>query len=132
MEKVKLISFKIHGDERGSLISLEGNNNISFAIKRVYYIFNTKKNINRGFHAHKELEQILICISGSCELLLDDGRTKQIVQIKDKDVGLYIGSNIWRDMYNFSPDCVLMVLASDYYKESEYIRNYQEFLEHVS
>lgn len=128
----KKILFSIIGDERGSLVSLEENKNIPFDIKRVYYIFDTKKGVTRGKHAHKKLEQILICTSGSCDILLDDGKQKQTTKLDKKNIGLYIGINIWREMFNFSEDCILMVLASDYYDESEYIRDYEEFLKLVN
>ena len=120
--------FQIIGDERGSLVSLEVNKNIPFDIKRIYYIFDTKQGVRRGFHAHKKLEQILICTSGSCDILLDDGEDKNIVRLNSKNEGLYISNNIWREMFNFSQDCVLMVLASEHYDESDYIRNYDDFL----
>ncbi len=120
--------FQIIGDERGSLVSLEANKNIPFDIKRIYYIFDTKQGVRRGFHAHKKLEQILICTSGSCDILLDDGEDKNIVRLNSKNEGLYISNNIWREMFNFSQDCVLMVLASEHYDESDYIRNYDDFL----
>jgi len=84
--------------------------------------------VSRGHHAHKSLEQILICIHGSCKILLDNGEEKKIVSLEKPYEGLYIKNNIWREMYDFSPDAVLMVLASDYYKEEDYIRNYEEFL----
>ena len=84
--------------------------------------------MSRGHHAHKSLEQILICIHGSCKILLDNGEEKKIVSLEKPYEGLYIKNNIWREMYDFSPDAVLMVLASDYYKEEDYIRNYEEFL----
>ncbi len=124
----KKIIFQLIGDERGSLISLEANKNVPFDTRRVYYIFDTKRDVHRGFHAHKKLEQVLICVSGSCDVLLDNGSEKEVVKLNKKNEGLYIGTMIWREMFNFSPDCVLMVLASDYYDESEYIRNYEEFL----
>jgi dTDP-4-dehydrorhamnose 3,5-epimerase-like enzyme len=121
-------TFHVIGDERGSLISLESCKNIPFEIKRVYYIFDTKQDVRRGFHAHRELEQILICTSGSCDILLDDGKNKNIITLNKRNEGLYIPNNIWHEMFNFSQDCVLMALASDHYDESDYIRNYDDFL----
>lgn len=126
---IKTIKFQIMGDERGCLISLEQYKNIPFNIKRVYYIFGTKKGIIRGKHSHKNLKQIVVCISGSCKFLLDDGKKKNIIELNSPDTGLYIGKNIWREMFDFSHDCVLMVLANDYYNENEYIRDYKKFLE---
>ena len=125
----KLLSLQTIGDERGKLVSLESLKNLPFAIKRVYYMFDTSPDLPRGFHAHKELEQLVIAIDGACEFVLDDGKSKESVWLNRPDVGLYIGKNMWREMRNFSYGCKLMILASDYYDESEYIRDYAEFLD---
>ncbi len=125
----KLLSLQTIGDERGKLVSLESNKNLPFAIKRVYYMFDTSPDEPRGFHAHKELEQLVIAIDGACEFVLDDGKSKESVWLNRPDFGLYIGKNMWREMRNFSYGCKLMILASDYYDESEYIRDYTEFLD---
>ena len=127
MQIVKYV-FQQHGDERGQLVALEEHKDIPFEIKRVYYMYDTGEGVSRGHHAHKSLEQILICIHGSCKILLDNGEEKKIVSLEKPYEGLYIKNNIWREMYDFSPDAVLMVLASDYYKEEDYIRNYEVFL----
>ncbi|MCI8975706.1 MAG: WxcM-like domain-containing protein [Lachnospiraceae bacterium] len=129
---IKMIPFQIHGDERGSLIALEENKNIPFTVKRVYYMFDTKQGVHRGFHAHKTLKQILFCPSGACTILLDSGLEKRRVRLDKPTEGLYLESNIWREMYDFTPDAVLMVLASDYYDESDYIRNYDMFLDYIN
>ena len=123
--------FQQHGDERGQLGALEEFKDIPFEIKRVYYMYDTGEGIHRGFHAHKTLKQILICIHGSCKVLLDNGEEKKIVSLEKPYEGLYIAHNMWREMYDFSPDAVLMVLASEYYDESDYIRDYDEFLNSV-
>lgn len=123
----KIFKFKVNGDERGSLISLEEYKNIPFRFKRIYYIFGSEKNTIRGKHAHKNLKQVLICVNGNCKILLDDGNKKDILELNSPDIGLYIGKNIWREMYDFSKDCVLIVLADKYYDEKEYIRDYSEF-----
>lgn len=128
MNLIKLIDFKKHGDDLGSLISLEQELNIPFKIKRVYYIFDTQKGVSRGFHAHKKLEQIAICVKGSCRFVIDNGIQRQSVVLNSPDKGLYINNNKWREMHDFSEDCVLMVLASECYDESDYIRNYDEFI----
>ena len=130
--KINILDFKILGDDRGSLISIEQGKNIPFDIKRVYYIFGTKSNIRRGFHAHKKLKQMAICISGSCEFLFDNGKTKKTILLNSLDKGLLINDMIWHEMYNFSSDCVLMVLADNFYDESDYIRDYDEFLKVVN
>jgi len=125
---IKTISLKSLGDERGSLVALEGNKNVLFDIKRVYYIFGTKEGVSRGFHAHRNLKQVAVCVTGSCRFVLDDGRQKEEVILDGATKGLLIEDLIWREMYDFSHDCVLMVLASEHYDESDYIRDYQEFL----
>ncbi len=123
--------FQSHGDDRGQLVALEENNNVPFAIKRVYYMYNTVSNAVRGKHAHKKLQQILVCVHGSCEVLLDNGKEKETLLLDKPHEGLYIQNSVWREMYNFSSDAVLMVLASELYDETDYIRDYQEFLEYI-
>lgn len=125
-------AFQQHGDDRGQLVALEALRDIPFEIKRVYYMYDTKKGVRRGFHAHKSLEQILICIHGTCKILLDNGNEKKIVSLEKPYEGLYISNDMWREMYDFSADAVLLVLASDYYEEEDYIRNYDEFLKCIS
>ena len=120
--------FQQHGDERGQLVALEEFADIPFEIKRVYYMYETRAGVIRGRHAHKSLEQILICIHGSCKVLLDNGNEKKIVFLEKPYEGLYVPGNMWREMYDFSQDAVLMCLASDLYQEDDYIRNYDEFI----
>ena len=127
----KIIDFQKHGDERGMLVALEENKEIPFNIKRVYYMYDTLIDVRRGFHAHKNLQQILICIHGSCKIHLDNGFETAEVDLNKPYEGLYVSNNMWREMYDFSPDAVLMVLASDFYDERDYIRNYDEFLKFV-
>lgn len=128
---INILNFAIMGDCRGSLIALEENKNIPFPIRRVYYIFDTKSDVIRGRHAHKSLTQILICVSGQCKILLDNGKETEIIVLDSPDKGLEINGLIWREMFDFSSDCVLMVLASEKYDECDYIRNYNDFLELV-
>lgn len=124
--------FQVHGDNRGSLIALEqGKKEVPFPIKRVYYIFGNKDNVVRGCHAHKKLKQVLVCVSGSCKIKLDNGYESCIVKLSSPDKGLLIKSFIWREMYDFFSDAVLLVLASELYDESDYIRDYNEFLQFV-
>lgn len=131
MQVVKYV-FQPHGDDRGQLVALEEFIDIPFEIKRVYYMYETGEGVRRGFHAHKSLEQILICIHGTCKILLDNGFEKKIVPLEKPYEGLYISNDMWREMYDFSPDAVLLVLASDLYDESDYIRNYDEFIKMVN
>ena len=127
----KLIDFKTLGDERGSLIAIEQGYNTPFEIKRVYYIFDTKEDVRRGYHAHIDLKQLAICIKGSCTFVLDDGEVKNELTLSSPNTGLLIEGLLWREMYNFSDDCVLLVLASEHYDESDYIRDYDKFIEVV-
>ena len=127
--KIELIDFNVLGDERGSLIALEENKNIPFELKRVYYIFGTREKVRRGYHAHKQLNQVAVCLSGSCKMLLDDGVEKQTVVLDRPEQGLIIREMIWHEMFGFSKDCVLMVIASELYDEDDYIRSYKKFKE---
>ncbi len=124
--------FQIHGDERGQLVALEEFKDIPFRIKRVYYMYDTLKGVTRGYHAHKNLQQILICIHGSCVIKLDDGKETENVLLDKPYEGLYISNDTWREMSEFSSDAVLMVLASELYDESDYIRDYNEFIKMVN
>lgn len=131
MQVVKYV-FQPHGDERGQLVALEEDKDIPFAIKRVYYMYDTVEGVIRGKHAHKSLEQILVCIHGSCKILLDDGTEKKVVPLEKPYEGLYVPNNMWREMYDFSEDAVLMVLASELYDEKDYIRDYDEFIAYLN
>jgi dTDP-4-dehydrorhamnose 3,5-epimerase-like enzyme len=131
MAGVRILNFNKIGNRDGSLIPLEGCGNIPFNIKRVYYIFDTKKNVERGFHAHKDLKQLCIAVKGSCTFIIDDGLKKEEIILDNPSQGLYIESLIWREMKDFSPDCVLVVLASEHYNESDYIRDYEIFKKEV-
>ena len=130
MEAKKYI-FQPHGDDRGQLVALEGLKEIPFTIKRVYYMYSTVPGVVRGKHAHKALKQIILCLNGSATILLDNGHEKTSVVLNEPNVGLYVDNVMWRELYDFSPDAVLMVLASEYYDESDYIRNYDDFLEYI-
>lgn len=130
MQIVKYV-FQPHGDERGMLVALEEFGDIPFRIKRVYYMYDTAEGVVRGHHAHRSLEQILICIHGSCKIRLDNGLEKKIIPLEKPYEGLYVAHNMWHEMYDFSSDAVLMVLASEVYKAEDYIRDYDEFLRFV-
>lgn len=114
----------------GNLVIGEAKKNIPFEIKRVYYINNLFNKVAvRGKHAHKKLEQIIFCINGSFELKLDDGTTKQTITLDNPYYGIRLGPLLWHTMSKFSRDCVILVLANDYYKEKDYLRDYKEFIE---
>lgn len=130
MQVVKYM-FQPHGDDRGQLVALEEYKDIPFDIKRVYYLYDTKEGVRRGFHSHKTLQQILVCVSGSCKILLDNGVEKKVVPLEKPYEGLYVANDMWREMYDFTPDAVLMVLASELYDEGDYIRDYDEFLAYI-
>jgi dTDP-4-dehydrorhamnose 3,5-epimerase-like enzyme len=129
---VKTIDFKKLGDDRGSLVAVEENDTIPFLIKRVYYIYQTESNVARGFHAHKALQQLAVCVSGKCTMFLDDGDTKEEVMMDSPTQGVLIEPMIWHEMHDFSTDCVLLVLASEHYDESDYIRDYEDFLKQAN
>lgn len=129
--EIKIIQLEEHGDDRGTLIALEQMKNVPFEIKRVYYMYDTGSGVRRGFHAHKKLKQMLVCVHGSCKILLDDGKEKIEVLLDHPNKGLLIESHIWREMFDFSNDAVLMVLASELYAESDYIRNYNDFITYI-
>ena len=131
MQVVKYV-FQQHGDERGMLVALEEFKDIPFEIKRVYYLYDTKYGVRRKGNAYRALKQILICIHGSCKVLLDSGTEKKIVSLEKPYEGLYIANDIWREIYDFSSDAVLLVLASNYYEESDYIWNYDMFLNELT
>lgn len=127
---MEIIKFQQHGDLRGQLVAIEEEIDIPFKVKRVYFMYDTVLGVRRGYHAHKNLKQILFCVHGSCKVLLDDGCTKETVLLNKPYEGLYIENDIWREMYDFSEDAVLMVLASEHYNEDDYIRNYDDFLKY--
>ena len=120
-------AFQQHGDERGMLVALEEYKDIPFEIKRVFYMYNTKKDIHRGFHAHKDLEQILVCVSGSCKVRLDNGFESKVITLETPYEGLYVPTNLWREMYDFTSDAVLLVLANRHYDVADYIRDYEGY-----
>ena len=124
---IEWIDFPALGDNRGSLVALESNETIPFNIKRVYYLFGTKHDVTRGLHAHLELKQVILCVTGSCKILLDNGDESESVILDCPTKGLLIDSLIWREMSDFTSDCVLLVIASEHYNESDYIRDYDKF-----
>ncbi len=128
---IKKCHFQKHDGGQGCLIAVEAERDFPFPIRRVYYIYGVGSGVRRGFHAHKTLEQILICLHGSCKIMLDNGRERETVLLDDPSEGLYIGHATWREMYDFSPDAVLAVLASEYYSEADYIRNYNDYLAYL-
>jgi dTDP-4-dehydrorhamnose 3,5-epimerase len=131
-EHCRLVALTARGDERGSLIPLEPGADLPFEIKRVYYIYGTVAEAERGFHAHRDLDQLAICVAGACTMIVDDGRTRSEVRLDTPDKALLIRGLVWREMRDFSPDAVLLVLASRHYDETDYIRRYEDFLAAVA
>lgn len=126
--EIKKIKFPTHTNDTGSLSFFEAARHIPFDIRRVYYIYDVQGNSRRGFHAHRDLKQVLFCIHGSCKLLLDNGAEQEHILLDNPAEGLLIDTPLWREMYDFSPGAVLLVMASEYYDEADYIRDYDEFL----
>lgn len=124
----RLIPLAVRGDERGRLVAIENDDDIPFAIARVYYVYATTPGVTRGLHAHRALNQMAVAVAGSCNMLLDDGTKRVPVRLDDPAVGLTLPPMVWHEMSEFSPDCVLMVLADAAYDEADYIRDYAEFL----
>lgn len=128
MSLVDLVDLQVLGDERGQLVVLEAQRNVPFDIKRVYFLMGTRPGVSRGFHAHRELLQAAICVSGPCRMLMNNGLTVEEVILDSSSKAIFIDKMIWHEMHDFSADCVLLVLASDFYNELDYIRSYQEFI----
>ena len=128
MSLVQWIHFPPLGDDRGSLVALEGEKTVPFAIQRVYYLFGTQLGVSRGFHAHHKLQQVAVCVKGRCRMLLDDGQKREEVWLDSSTKGISLPPMVWHEMHEFSPDCVMLVLASEHYDEKDYIRNYENFL----
>jgi dTDP-4-dehydrorhamnose 3,5-epimerase-like enzyme len=122
-----LLPLTLRGDERGSLVPIEGGLTLPWEIRRVYTVFATQPGVRRGFHAHQVLQQFVVAVNGGCTMLLDDGRTQRRVRLDRPDEGLTIVPMVWHEMEDFTPDCVLMVLADAHYDEADYIRDYGRF-----
>jgi hypothetical protein len=125
---IRFIELSQIKDSRGALTFIEGGKHLPFNIARVYYLYNVPVDAERGGHAHKELEQVVFALSGSFRMKIDDGKTKSEYWLRDPRKGLYIKNMIWREMDSFSQGAVCMVLASHWYDEVDYYRNYNDFL----
>lgn len=128
MKGYKIIDFDIHGDNRGNLVALSENQEIPFEIKRIYYTWDMPKEAIRGGHAHRSLDEVMVCLHGSCDFVLDDGKEKITVTLDRPNKGLYVEAKLWRDFRNFSPNCVVILIASDYFHPEDHIKDYNEFL----
>lgn len=128
MELCRLLNFTEKGDERGKLVIVEGNLDIPFEIRRLFYIYGSDHDVVRGKHANRESEFVLINVSGTSKVMVTDGKDRQIVELSKPRQGVYLPKMVWKEMYDFSPDSVLLVLASTHYNKDEYIRDYNDFL----
>ncbi len=129
IEKCRMIEFPQKGDDRGHLVIVEGNQDIPFDIKRVFYIYGSDKDVIRGKHANYNTEFVLINVAGTSKVKVDDGTEQKIFSLDRPHTGIFLPRMVWKDMYDFSEDSVLLVLASEHYDETEYIRSYPEYLE---
>ncbi len=131
LEECKIIEFPKIEDRRGNLTFLESGRHCPFDIKRVYYLYDVPGGAERGGHAHKDLEQLIIAASGSFDVVLDDGHQKKTFQLNRSYYGLYVPRMVWRELVNFSSASVCLVLASNYYTEDDYYRSYPHFIEAI-
>ena len=129
---IRLVDIPQRGDARGGLSVAELGGALPFAVRRVYWIHGTQPGVSRGFHAHKKLHQLCVCVAGSVRIVLFDGRREESVVLDSSAKGLLIGPGLWREMHDFSPDCVLMVFADTEYDEADYIRDRDQFIRHVA
>ena len=130
-DKCPVIEFKDLGDERGKLVVIEGNESIPFEIKRVFYIYGSDPEVVRGQHANRDSEFVLINVAGTSKVRITDGTEEFIVELNRPMMGVYIPKMVWKDMYGFSEDSVLLVLASTHYDGKEYIRDYDEYVKEI-
>lgn len=131
-QQYKIIEFGEYGDERGNLVVAEGSGrDIPFEIKRVFYMYGSDDTVIRGQHANRKTEFVLINVSGTSKVKVDNGFETDIIELDKPRMGLYIPTMMWKDMYDFSDDSVLLVLASEHYDGSEYIRDYDEFIREI-
>ena len=126
-EQCKVLNFKDLGDERGKLVVVEGSQDIPFKIERVFYIYGSDSEVVRGQHANRESEFVLINVGGTSKVRIDNGHSEAIIELNKPMMGLYIPTMVWKDMYDFSEDSILLVLASTHYNGKEYIRDYEEY-----
>lgn len=129
---MSIVHHNVLGDHRGQLVAIEGGSNIPFEIKRVFYIYGTCEAISRGKHSHYNTKQYLVVVNGSCKVTLDNGKSKETFLLDSPEKGLFQDALVWGVMHDFSSDCVLLVLADEFYLKEDYITDYQEFLQVVN
>ena len=126
-EQYKILEFGDLGDDRGNLVVVEGEQDIPFEIKRVFYIYGSDEKVIRGQHANRKAEFVLINVSGTSKVRVDNGFQEEIIELNRPRMGLYLPTMLWKDMYDFSRDSVLLVLSNIHYDGGEYIRDYEEY-----
>lgn len=126
-EQCKVLNFKDLGDERGKLVVIEGHQDIPFDIQRVFYMYGSDSEVTRGQHANRQSEFVLINVGGTSKVRIDNGHSEAIIELNKPMMGLYIPTMVWKDMYDFSEDSILLVLASTHYDGTEYIRDYEKY-----
>ena len=129
--KFKLCDLKVNTDIRGNLVAIEGEKDICFNIKRIFYIYGNNALLPRAGHANQWSEEILICLNGSCRVFVDDGNAHEYILLDKKEQALYVAANVWLEIDRFTEDCIILVLASDYYNPDAQVKYYSEFLELV-
>lgn len=127
-DRYKILEFNDLGDERGKLVVVEGGISIPFEIKRIFYIYGSDATVVRGQHANRESEFVLINVAGTSKVRVDDGKEERIIELNRPMMGVYLSKMLWKDMYDFSEDSVLLVLANTHYDGREYIRDYDEYI----
>lgn len=132
-KEVTMLEFSQHGDERGQMVIVEGMQDIPFDIKRIFYIYGSDPDVVRGQHANRKTEFVLINVSGKSKVKVKDGKGNEVIfSLNRPHIGIYLPTMVWKDMYDFSEDSVLLVLASEHYDPSEYIRDYDEYVKEVN
>lgn len=130
-EQIQILDFPDLGDERGNLVVVEGGSAIPFEIKRIFYIYGSDSEVVRGCHANLRSEFVMINVSGTSKVRVDNGQEKRVIELNRPRMGLYLKNNVWKEMYDFSPDSVLLVLSNEHYDPDEYIRDYETYLKTV-
>ena len=131
-EQYKIVEFADLGDERGNLVVIEGEGmDIPFDIKRVFYIYGSDETVVRGQHANRESEFLMVNVGGTSRVKIDNGHETKVIELNRPGMGLYLAPMVWKDMYDFSPDSILLVLSSRHYDPKEYIRNYEDYLAEI-
>lgn len=131
LDQVYTLEFKQNGDDRGHLVVVEGNKDVPFALARIFYIYGSAAGVVRGCHANRRSEFVLINVSGTSKVKVTDGKDEKVIVLDKPHMGVYLPKMVWKEMYDFSPDSVLLCLASEVYDPDEYIRSYSDYLKEM-